>query len=69
MFTTKAFKKGDFLLHYKGELITGMEGEAREQRYPEDAGNFLYFFKENGKTCWYVTLYEVLFYLWFKIIM
>ena len=31
MFTTKFFSKGDFLLEYRGELITGDEGSKRER--------------------------------------
>ena len=54
MFTTIPFSKGDFLLQYKGDFISGKEGEEREDKYPEEAGNFLYFFSDNGKTCWYV---------------
>ena len=48
------FKKGDFLLCYQGEMITEKEGELREQAYPDEVGNFLYCYKDGGKTCWYV---------------
>ena len=40
MFTTIPFSKGDFLLQYKGDFISGKEGEEREDKYPEEAGNF-----------------------------
>ena len=53
VFTTRPFNKGHFLLCYKGEIITGREGERREQAYPDESGIFLYFYKDNGKTCWY----------------
>ena len=33
VFTTKLFSKGDFLLVYRGELITGDEGSEREDLY------------------------------------
>lgn len=59
VFTTIPFRKGDFLLHYKGDLISATEGEEREEKYPEDVGNFLYFFTDNGKTCWYVFKLQV----------
>ena len=54
MFTTAPFSKGDFLLQFKGDFISGKEGEEREDKYPKEAGNFLYFFSDNGKACWYV---------------
>ncbi|XP_071823328.1 uncharacterized protein [Apostichopus japonicus] len=46
----KRFKKGDFLLEYRGELISQEEGEHREANYPEEVGSFLYFFCHKGKT-------------------
>ena len=42
MFTTAPFSKGDFLLQYKGDFISAKEGEEREEKYPKEAGNFLY---------------------------
>ena len=59
MFTTIPFSKGDFLLQYKGDFISGKEGEEREDKYPGEAGIFLYFFSDNGKTCWYVFVLQV----------
>lgn len=64
MFTTITFSKGDFLLQYKGDFVSGKEGEEREDKYPEEAGSFLYFFSDNGRlvgmylscTCSKVTL-------------
>ncbi|XP_071823694.1 uncharacterized protein [Apostichopus japonicus] len=50
VFCEKRFKKGDFLLEYRGELISQEEGEHREANYPEEVGSFLYFFCHNGKT-------------------
>lgn len=49
LFTTKQFRKGDFLLEYAGEHISSEEGEKREDDYPESMGNFLFFF---GKEKW-----------------
>ncbi|XP_068739207.1 N-lysine methyltransferase KMT5A-like, partial [Montipora capricornis] len=43
VFTTKEFSKGQFLLEYKGELISQDEGYSREQSYDEDLGSFLFF--------------------------
>ncbi|XP_034236288.1 mucin-17-like [Thrips palmi] len=42
------FKTGDFVLEYKGELITGVEGRKREERYSEGP-SYLYFFNFEGK--------------------
>lgn len=52
VFATREFQMGDFLLQYKGELISGEEGERREKRYSTDLGNFLYFFQWNETTYW-----------------
>ena len=52
MFATKKWEKGDFLLHYKGELISEEEGNKREQNYPKKAGRFMFFFVHNGKSLW-----------------
>ena len=45
MFTTKTFSKDDFLLVYKGELVTADEGYRREDLYHPDLGSFLFFLK------------------------
>ena len=45
MFTTKTFSKDDFLLVYKGELVTADEGYRREDLYHSDVGSFLFFLK------------------------
>ena len=55
MFTTIPFKKGDFPLQYKGDFISAKEGEECEENYPEEAGNFLYFFSDNGNVGIYLT--------------
>lgn len=53
VFADKCFKKGDFLLHYFGELITEMEAERRElTRYRNDKHSYLYNFKFDGKKMW-----------------
>ena len=44
VFTTKKFSKDDFLLVYKGELVTADEGYRREDLYHPDLGSFLFFF-------------------------
>ena len=45
MFTTKTFSKDDFLLVYKGELVTADEGYRREESYHPNLGSFLFFLK------------------------
>ena len=54
VFTTIPFKRDDFILQYKGDILSSKEGEEREKQYADDEGNFLFFFKHQGKTCWYV---------------
>ena len=51
---TIPFKRDDFILQYKGETLSSKEGEEREKQYSDDEGNFLFFFKHQGKTCWYI---------------
>ena len=53
MFTKRPFLKNDFLLEYKGELISYEEGCHREDTYSPDVGNFLFFFKNGCKSLWY----------------
>lgn len=48
----KEFQQGDFLLEYRGELLSLQEGEKREEEYPEDKGSFLFFFQHDGKVKW-----------------
>ena len=52
VFTTKTFSKDDFLLVYKGELVTADEGYRREESYHPDLGSFLFFFKDGAKSFW-----------------
>ena len=55
VFTQKSFTKlkGDFLLEYRGELITSDEAEHREKMYSEEHGSFLFYFEWKDKTYWY----------------
>lgn len=52
MFARKVFSKGQFLLEYRGELITQEEGYLRETDYDPDLGSFLFFFKDGCKGFW-----------------
>ena len=47
VFTRRAFKKGEFLLEYDGELITKKEALKREKEYPVHLRSFMYFFTAN----------------------
>lgn len=53
MFSTKKFSKGEFLLEYKGELVSEDEGYQREESYGAELGSFLFFFKDGSKSLWY----------------
>jgi len=47
------FKKGDFIVEYRGDLITSEEAARREAEYEtEDMGCFMYYFVHKGKTMW-----------------
>lgn len=48
----KTIKKGDFLLHYRGDLIDIEEAGRREQSYDGKHGSFMYFFSHAGKEMW-----------------
>ena len=46
VFTNEEFLKGDFLLHYAGEMITGDVAKKREGHYAKkNKGNYIYYFK------------------------
>uniref|UniRef100_A0A7E4V6Z8 SET domain-containing protein n=1 Tax=Panagrellus redivivus TaxID=6233 RepID=A0A7E4V6Z8_PANRE len=44
------YKRNDFVVEYKGELISIPEAERREQRYSQDEriGSYMYYFKRKG---------------------
>ena len=49
--TSKNLWRGDLVVEYAGELISGAEAEAREKEYQGDPskGCYMYFFKHSGK--------------------
>ena len=53
MFSTKKFSKGEFLLEYKGELVSEDEGYQREESYGAELGSFLFSFKDGSQCLWY----------------
>ena len=55
VFTTREFRKGEFLVNYSGELIDVLVAQEREQIYTNDMkGSYMYYFKHTGKDLWYV---------------
>ena len=46
---TRQFKKKEFVLNYKGDLISKKEGDVRFKKYHIDLGSYLYFFECMGK--------------------
>ena len=54
VFTKRPFSKGEFLLEYKGELIS-KKGVKRENTYSADVGRYLFFFQHGNKSLWHVT--------------
>jgi hypothetical protein len=49
VFAKKVFFRGDFLLQYRGEVITGKEGERRLEHGNPNLGSFLYFYESSGR--------------------
>ncbi|XP_071150859.1 cell adhesion molecule Dscam2-like isoform X2 [Mytilus edulis] len=45
VFASKFFKKGDFLMEYHGELISGNDGKRRLTQYPNSVGSYIMFFR------------------------
>ncbi|XP_067296484.1 histone-lysine N-methyltransferase set-1-like [Pseudorasbora parva] len=49
VFTTEAFFRGDFVLEYRGELLSSEESLDRTQHYTEAENIFLFDFQWHGK--------------------
>ncbi|XP_076105616.1 uncharacterized protein LOC143073743 [Mytilus galloprovincialis] len=45
VFASKFFQKGDFLMEYHGELISGNDGKRRLKEYPNSFGSYIMFFR------------------------
>lgn len=52
--TTKAIKRGEFVLEYYGELIDYKEAQRRETIYAdkENVGCYMYYFVSQNKHYW-----------------
>lgn len=60
LFATKEFAEKDFIIEYRGELLSNEEGRKRFKKYPESDGSFMLELKYgiHGKQWW-----EFLFYM------
>ncbi|KAF3848053.1 hypothetical protein F7725_021081 [Dissostichus mawsoni] len=52
IFTSIPFQTGDFLIEYRGELISQQECETRLKRYPARLKGFMFEFHFDGKLWW-----------------
>ena len=54
--TMRSFEKGEFIVEYRGDMISSNEAYDREAKYAEDpaAGCYMYFFVHAAKNYWYV---------------
>lgn len=50
--TSVPFKKGRYVCHYSGELLSRAEGAHREKQYSEDVGCYIFFFTHKGMDMW-----------------
>ncbi len=53
--TTQCFKKGDYVVEYKGELVDRETAKAREADYVQDpnVGCYMYYFQFQQLNYWY----------------
>lgn len=54
VFSSCHYRKGDFLVEYRGDIITKEECERRRRLYHNALEVFLFEFRFNGKQLWYV---------------
>ncbi|KAE8737985.1 hypothetical protein FOCC_FOCC016546 [Frankliniella occidentalis] len=47
--TTRSFGKNDFVVEYKGELLTNKAAVIREKQLKDNEGSFMFFFKHKDK--------------------
>ena len=54
MAPTRAFKRGELLCEYAGELLTEEEAKRVEEEYQKDPsiGCYMYYFTHQGKRYW-----------------
>ena len=49
--STRYFKKGEYIVEYAGELISGNEAKLREKTY-NSSQCYMFFFEDKGKKLW-----------------
>jgi hypothetical protein len=52
VFLRKDVCRGDFLLHYQGELLSYEDALKREQEYSEREQGFMFFFRNGSEKFW-----------------
>lgn len=53
VFLSRSLQRGEFIVEYAGELISGDEGDKREEEI-DDCSVYRYFFNHNYKYHWLV---------------
>ncbi len=52
-FALKSKAKGDYLLEYRGDIISAEEARTREEKYRQESlGCFIFDLKHAGKSVW-----------------
>lgn len=55
VFSKKIFEPGEFLLEYRGIIMTKLDAEALELKHAKNGeGCFMFFFSFEGEQMWYV---------------
>lgn len=44
VFAKKKYAKGDFLMEYRGEMVSSKEGREKMESYPKHLGSYLFFY-------------------------
>lgn len=53
VFTARRFERGNFLLHYAGDLLSLSEAKTREKKYNrERKGSYMYYFYHDAIQYW-----------------
>ena len=52
--STRPFMRGDFVVEYKGDLLSTAAAKKREKTYSNDSkiGCYMYYFNYNNKSYW-----------------
>jgi len=53
IYSKKSYQDKEFILEYRGDLVTYKQGSSREKEHEKNGrGSFLYFFKHQGRKYW-----------------